>query len=102
MSLEFLTAILYWIHTGLLLGYFLVAAAGLGAVASFVPSFEKLLFDYGSVISLAIFLLQVIFVNFSNSFGLTLKSNYYIAMLVYVGIGFRLHLIESLALWFSS
>ena len=66
------------------MGYFFVAASGMFTVASFLTPLENLLLDYSSILSLAIFLLQIIFVNFSHSFGLTLQTNFYTAMLVYV------------------
>ena len=61
-----------------------VAVAGWGTVASFVPYLEKVLLDYSSILSLAMFLFQIIFVNFSHTFGLIQKNNYYTALIVYV------------------
>ena len=71
-------------YAGLILGYVFVAASGWATVGAFVPYLEKLLFDYSGVASLALFMLQIAFINFSQTLGLLSMPNYYTVILAYV------------------
>ena len=74
---------------GLMLGYVYVAAAGWGTVGTYVPYLERLMLDYSGILSLVLFVIRVMFINYCQNLGLVHMNNYYVAMLAHVST--RMH-----------